>query len=229
MVYAISDIHGCYKTLRSLIQMLEQASVDNTYYFLGDYIDRGPDSKKVLYYLIDIKKNNNKIQIIRGNHEQMMLNVYKHSRKDDYLLWHQNGCEPTLTNFNIPLGILEIKSYLPSSYIDFIELLPYYIETENYLLVHGGFNFQSSDPFSDFESMLWIRNLDYNRTLSKGKTIIHGHTSEPAEMITSNIINKSRVIGIDSGCVYKKHTGLGKLSALNLETMELTSIENIDF
>ena len=64
MDYAISDIHGCYKTLQALIHKINTISTDNTFYFLGDYIDRGPNSKQVLDFLIELKQNRNTINII---------------------------------------------------------------------------------------------------------------------------------------------------------------------
>ena len=79
MNYAISDIHGCYKTLQVLFQQLESISIDNKYYFLGDYIDRGPDSRKVLDFLMKLRNKNKDVVILRGNHEQMMLDNYNTS------------------------------------------------------------------------------------------------------------------------------------------------------
>ncbi len=229
MIYAISDIHGCYKTLQVLLQKLEYKPSEDRCFFLGDYIDRGPSSKAVLDFLIDLKQHNNRLTILRGNHEQMMLDTFKNNRKEDYLLWKQNGCETTLQNFGVPPGDYDLIEHIPSTYIDFIESLPYFAEYDQFLLAHAGFNFQSGDPFNDTNSMLWIRDEDYDKTLSEGKTIIHGHTQRPVFQILKKINNKSNVICIDSGCVYKKVLDLGWLSALNLETFELISVKNIDF
>lgn len=229
MIYALSDIHGCYKTLQKLLQQLEDCSTENTYYFLGDYIDRGPDSKAVLDFLINFRNHNNRVVILRGNHEQMMLDTFKDSNLSNCSLWEQNGCKATLQNFGVPSGDYNLSKYVPLKYIEFIESLPHFAEYDQFLLAHAGFNFHSGDPFNDTDSMLWTRFDDYDKTLSKGKTVIHGHTQRPLDQILKTIKNKSNVISIDSGCVYKKNLDLGWLSALNLNTLELTSIENIDF
>lgn len=229
MHYAISDIHGCIKTLKELIKTIEAVSSDNTYYFLGDYIDRGPDSKSVLDYLIDLKHSKQAIHIIRGNHEEMMLNTYLNNDIEDYLLWMNNGASQTLKNYNVPNGIYHLTSYIPRKYIEFIESMPYFIETEKFILVHAGINFNSDNPFNDKISMIWTREENYNSDLAKRKFIIHGHTQLPKKQILKNIENENKILCIDSGCVYKQIKEYGYLSALNLDTLELISTENIDF
>jgi len=121
MIYAISDIHGCYKTLQKLLNKLDGISTDNTYFFLGDYIDRGPDSKSVLDFLIDFRQQNNSAFILRGNHEQMMMDTFKKNSKENCFLWEQNGCRTTLKNFGVPTGDYNLVKYIPLKYIEFIE------------------------------------------------------------------------------------------------------------
>ena len=228
MNYAISDIHGCYKTLQVLFQQLESISIDNKYYFLGDYIDRGPDSRKVLDFLMKLRNKNKDVVILRGNHEQMMLDNYNNSSKENFLLWKQNGCEATLLNYDIPTSPVYEIGDIPIEYIEFINSMPYYAESDEFLMAHAGFNFQSTDPFTDYQSMLWMRTDDYDAKISKGKKVIHGHTQIPISQILEKINNKSTIICIDSGCVYNKYPDLGWLSALNLTTFELISVKNID-
>ncbi|OFX27609.1 MAG: hypothetical protein A2041_03045 [Bacteroidetes bacterium GWA2_31_9b] len=228
MRFAIGDIHGCLKTTNLLIDKLRQISPELTLYFLGDYIDRGPDSRAVLDRLIELKSNSPSIYILRGNHEQMMLDTYKHIDNNNYILWQKNGSKQTLSNFSVPKGIIDISNYIPEKYIHFIESMPYFIETDQFFLSHAGINFNSVNPFTDTMSMIWMREENYNTELAKGKYIIHGHTQLPVEQIIKNIKNQNKTICIDSGCIYKYINGFGKLSALNLDTFELISIDNID-
>ncbi|MGE0088950.1 MAG: metallophosphoesterase family protein [Bacteroidales bacterium] len=228
MIYAISDIHGCFKTLQLLFKQLESISAENKYYFLGDYIDRGPDSRKVLDFLMNLSKKNKDVVILRGNHEQMMFDNYNNCSKENFLLWKENGCETTLLNFDIPANHGYEIADLPHEYIDFINSMPYYAESDEFLMAHAGFNFQSSNPFTDTQSMLWMRTDDYDVKISKGKKVIHGHTQIPLNQILQKLNNKSNVISIDSGCVYNKYKDLGWLSAFNLSTFELISVKNID-
>ena len=227
MNYAISDIHGCLKTLLALLQKIENNSINNTFYFLGDYIDRGPDSKAVLDYMINFRNHNN-AHFIKGNHEQMMLNTYISGTIYDYSLWKQNGSEQTMHSFSVPSGAHDIKKYIPLMYIDFIESMPYYLELENFFLVHAGFNFNSDNPFTDTNSMLWTRFEENNTKFTNGKYIIHGHVPTSVEQIMLHLHEKRNILSIDSGCVYNQFNDLGKLSALNLDTMELIYTDNID-
>lgn len=228
MIYAISDIHGCYKTFQLLFHQLESISANNKYYFLGDYIDRGPDSRKVLDFLMNLNQKNKEVVILRGNHEQMMLDNYNNSSKENFLLWKQNGCEATLLNYDIPTSPGYEIGDIPIEYINFINSMPYYAESDEFLMAHAGFNFQSTDPFTDYQSMLWMRTDDYDAKISKGKKVIHGHTQIPIPQILEKINNESTIISIDSGCVYNKYPDLGWLSAFNLNTFKLTSVKNID-
>jgi serine/threonine protein phosphatase 1 len=72
-VFIIGDIHGCNKTFRKLV--LEKISIRKTdkIYCLGDYIDRGPDSKGVIDFIIQLRKDGFNIHTLRGNHEQLLL------------------------------------------------------------------------------------------------------------------------------------------------------------
>lgn len=227
MDFAIGDIHGCFNTLKLLLQKIDYNLSDN-YYFLGDYIDRGPESKNVLDLLIELNQTNKNLHLLRGNHEQMMIDTYRNKKINDYILWKQNGSETTLENFGILEDTLLLLDIIPMKYIGFMEALPFYVETDEYLFVHAGFNFNTSNTFSDTETMLWTREEDYNFEKAKGKTIIHGHTPTLPEQVKQDIKQHSKTICIDTGCVFNRIPDLGYLSALNLTTKELISVNNID-
>ena len=110
---------------------------------------------------------------------------------------------------------------------DFIKNLKYYIEIENFILVHGGLNFNIDNPLSDKEGMLWIRNKEVDKEKINGKRIIVGHTPTKLKKIKKSL-SKDRIL-LDGGCVYV-HTKkkLGNLVALELNSMELLIQENID-
>lgn len=95
MNYCVSDIHGCSKTLRALLRSISLTPTD-TVYFLGDYVDRGPDSKGVL----DIVMGMPNAICLKGNHEDMMLKALEPTAGyDTKRLWMENGGEPTLKSF----------------------------------------------------------------------------------------------------------------------------------
>jgi serine/threonine protein phosphatase 1 len=226
MRYAIGDIHGCIKTIESLINRIVINDNNPTFYSVGDLIDRGPNAKAVLDFLMDLKKNY-PVQIVRGNHEEMMLNALSLGSEN----WFFNGAENTLRSFqsNVNISGMKLQNIIPQKYIDFIRSLPYYIDVEDYLIVHAGFNFSAPNPFDDTEAMLWTRIEENDFQYTQGKKIIHGHTPIPFQQIKMNIQNaKNNIYNIDSGCVYIKFNDLGTLTALNMDTLELIYTKNVD-
>src|SRR6056297_3080965 len=97
MRYAISDIHGCFKTFRRLIESGIKMEKNDQLFLMGDYIDRGPSSKQVLDYILYLMENNYNVVLLRGNHEEIFLNVI--DGKHDVSLWYYNGGLETLHDF----------------------------------------------------------------------------------------------------------------------------------
>lgn len=199
---AISDIHGCSATFRALVWEQVKLTKKDELYLLGDYVDRGPNSKGVLDFIFHLKEKGYQVHCLRGNHEQMMLAAYYNPA--EFGLWYRNGGNTALQSFDALIDMGRIGQ----KYWDFIKTLPYYMELEDYFLVHAGFNFDLQDPLQDTESMIWIRR--WYRQLKKPrtqkwlghKTIIHGHTPTPKtdiEMMAS-ILDRHPVLNIDAGC-----------------------------
>jgi|SRR6056297_1135590 len=227
MRYAIGDIHGCIKTLEKLINKIIQKDNNPQFYSVGDLIDRGPDAKAVIDFFMDLKKNY-PVQIVRGNHEEMMLNTLSKDSEN----WFFNGAENTLRSFqnNLKMDGMKLQNIIPQKYIDFISSLSYYIELEDYFIVHAGFNFAGNNPFEDTDAMVWTRTEENNPEFTNNKKIIHGHTPIPFQQIKMNIQNTiSTIYNIDSGCVYLTFNDLGTLTALNMDTLELINLKNVDF
>ena len=95
----IGDIHGCLKTLQELLDKKIQVGLRDQLYFVGDYIDRGPDSRGVLDYLIGMKREGFKMVFIRGNHEEMLIESF--SSETFFHPWIYNGGGKTLESFGI--------------------------------------------------------------------------------------------------------------------------------
>ncbi len=229
--FAIGDIHGCIDTLQKLIEDRIKLTKNDKLFFVGDYIDRGKNSKAVLDYLIRLQQEGYQLIPIKGNHEEMMLKA----RFDefDFGLWLCNDGDTTLRNFGIrnpyKHGCCSFLK-IPDEYIDFINELPYFNnDEEDFFFVHAGINFNAPDPLKDYHAMVWLREENYNENILKNKTIIHGHTPVNLVRIHEIIKNKdTKVINIDAGCVYASFQGLGNLVAINLDTYELFTQPNID-
>lgn len=220
--WVIGDVHGCSKTLRSLIEDKIQPGKSDKVIFVGDYVDRGPDSKGVLAYLMELRLMGYKLVMLRGNHEEMMLcSIHDAKIRKD---WFFNGGMPTLRSF----GAREPKE-IPGQFLEFVDTLDYYHEMNDFLIVHAGLNFDIPDPLTDLEGMLWIRNTIVLPEKIGNRTMVHGHTPVTVPQIMDSIQSNSKDIDLDAGCVYTGTEGLGNLCALELNSMRLEVQPNIDF
>ncbi|MFP4369097.1 MAG: metallophosphoesterase family protein [Candidatus Kapaibacterium sp.] len=220
-VFIIGDIHGCNKTFNSLLYDNLRVNTEDKIYLLGDYIDRGPDSCGVVDTILNLQANGYELECLIGNHEQMLLDSL--NSIEDFQLWMQNGAVNTLKSF----GIEYIQS-LPMKYVNFFKNLNFFIELDNYILVHGGLNFSIDDPLQDKSSMVWKRNTTVEKEKIGGKRIIVGHTPVDKNTVIESL-NTDRIM-LDAGCVYHGfYRNLGYLAALELNTGELFFKENVDF
>jgi len=224
--YVLTDIHGCLKTFKHLVNRL-RLSKDDKLYILGDLIDRGPNSKGVIDYIWKLQNDGYQIKCIKGNHDQMMLNALESmSRERD---WLSNGGWTTVRSFQT-----KTLKDIPLEYYHFISKMPYFIEVDDFIIVHAGLNFKTEQPLEDSHAMMWIRNwyneIDYKWL--KNRIIVHGHTpiSKEKTIEMFNNLPEQQFLNLDTGCVYKgKMKGLGVLTCLNLTTKELTFQENLDW
>lgn len=212
--FAISDIHGCAKTFQQLLEDQLKVQPEDEIYLLGDYIDRGPDSKGVIDLIHTYQENGYHFHCLAGNHEDMLLQALNDG--DSHSLWeHVNGGDTTLDSFDV-----KSADQIPESYLNFIRDLGYYITLPDYLLVHAGFNFDAPDPFSDLRAMLWIRGFKTDPEVTEGRKIVHGHTPRPLEAIQKDVQNKLDTLNIDNGCAYPK-PGMMGLIAIDLDNLKL--------
>lgn len=236
---AISDIHGCLKTFRGLLEDQVELTRNDELYLLGDYIDRGPDSKGVLDYMMALDEAGYTVKSLKGNHEEMMKSASQDP--SEVAMWLYNGGQETLQSF----GIQEPRE-IPEKYLNFIDQLDFYFEVDNYLLVHAGLNFvgekvgeegqgflwRMHNPLRDRKSMLWIRwwYEDINWGWLKDRIIVHGHTPVEAEEIWDmhEVLNEDQVLDIDNGCFAKFREGMGQLCAFDMTNKALYFQENID-
>jgi serine/threonine protein phosphatase 1 len=218
-LFAISDIHGCYKPFYELIVNKIDLKKSDRLILLGDYIDRGENSREVIDFIIDLIKKGFDITPLTGNHEQMLINAYNDI--EELPLWIMNSGDSTLLSF----GSMDIRE-MGGKYIDFFTSLEYYKKIGNFIFVHAGFNDYASDPFTDNYNMVWECRPSYENKVFWGQTIIHGHRPKFLDYILKLIREKSNVIPIDTGCVYEKELGYGMLSALEAGSMTLFTVPN---
>jgi serine/threonine protein phosphatase 1 len=221
--YAISDIHGCFKTFRYLVEEGIKLTISDQLFLLGDYVDRGPSSQAVLDYIIQLIEKGYQIFPLRGNHENDLLEYARGEPR--FLLWQLN-------KHNYP-GIARDGKLL-DRYSQFLNRLPYYYELNDYFLVHAGFDFGSEKPFENRDAMLWLKYFDPAEDQLNGKKIIHGHDPAYMDVIIDHIEKDRITIPLDNGVCYTgKHklydtSKLGSLCALDLDTPQLFAQKNMD-
>ena len=218
-LFAISDIHGCYKLFYELVVNIIKLRKSDQLILLGDYIDRGDQSKEVIDFIMDLCKEGFNIMPLAGNHEVMLIDSYHESEM--LPLWLMNHGLSTLMSF----GIEDIKD-IDAVYLEFFNKLEFYKVLGNLVFVHAGFDDMAIDPFSDNQAMIWECMYSYKNPVLAEKTIIHGHRPKTISYVEKLINEKSRVIPIDTGCVYGLESGYGYLSALEVNSMTLYSIPN---
>lgn len=184
---AIGDIHGCREQLAALLAAVVPTLRDQVV-FLGDYLDRGPDSEGVINDLIDFSQAFPSSIFLRGNHEEMFLNYLD---GEDPMMFMLNG------------GAKTVHSYKhagqwppPQAHRDFIDSLQDCHETASFIFVHAGLRPGISLSGQDKKDFLWIRQEFINSDYDWGKTVVYGHTP-----VTEPFMSKTR-LGIDTGCVY---------------------------
>ncbi len=215
-VFAVGDIHGYFRSFKTLIEDKIGFDTSDKLILLGDYIDRGTESKEVIDYILRHQQNGFDVIPLLGNHEAMLLEAYEN--KDKTPLWLYNGGTQTLKSFSI-----SELSNIDSVYIKFFRRLPYYYSLNEFLFVHAGFNDKIDAPFEDKYSMLWYCLKKYSNPLLKNKVIIHGHRPQKVSSLANAMRTNRNVINIDTGCVYADREDYGKLTAIEINTFTITS------
>ena len=227
--WVIPDIHGCFLTLKALIENQIKPNKNDHLIFLGDYIDRGPDSKGVIDYIMELQKNNYNITALMGNHEDYCIRAYDEDVKNKGFLgfrkktkiqreWEMYGGIQALDSFDV-----EWPKDIPEVYINWVRNLDYYTEVDDYIIVHAGLNFKEDDPFKDKRAMIWIRDFKVDIEKINNKKVIHGHVPVNLEFIDLSLVSSDyKFIALDNGVYYTGKAGYGNLVALELTEMKYT-------
>jgi serine/threonine protein phosphatase 1 len=217
--FVISDIHGCFSTFNEVLNTIGLTTGDELL-LLGDYINRGPKSKEVVDEIIKLQSEGYNVTALKGNHEEM---IFDSIALEDW----NGGTEETLLSF----GISHLKE-LDRKYLNWFSKLKPIWSVEEFIFVHAGLNFTTSNPLQDIHSMCWIRNwhdtIDFNWL--GNRKIIHGHVPSSRLEIEKMFENfdRSRVLNIDNGCYMKGENGFGGLCCVELNQMELIFQKNIN-
>lgn len=197
---AIGDIHGCAKALAALIDAIEPTE-DDVIIPLGDYVDRGPDSRGVVDHLIELVDRCQLIPLL-GNHEAMMLDAIESPEVREF--WYGVGGRETVASYG---GSLD---EIPFEHSVFLRGLNRFHETDSHLFVHANYDATLSLDQQPDRLLLWehvVHALPERHR--SGKTAVVGHTPQG----TGEILDMDYLICIDTYCV-----GGGWLTALDVES-----------
>lgn len=184
--FAIGDIHGCLEELNKMLDAIYAYGKKGKIVFLGDYVDRGPDSKGVIDAIMAGPPDGYTFIALMGNHEDMMRSAIRH--EVDMGWWIGNGGAETLASFDGG----EIRSYLP-----WIDSLRQIYSDRHRIFVHAGYDEMLPEGQQSEKDLLWKRFPPHYSGQYGGKHLVHGHT--PAERnptVTGNRTN------IDGACVF---------------------------
>ena len=190
MLYVVADIHGQLTQLTRALSLIEQdGGREGSVVFLGDYTDRGPDSRAVIDTLIEGRDAGRNWQFIKGNHDRMFCYFMEEEPREDPrlrsgLTWRHDrlGGAMTLASYGVnitasPAKIhAEAREKVPAAHIEFLEAAQLYIETEAFICVHAGLRPGTSLEDQLEDDLLWIRGDFLESDEDFGKLIVHGHT-----------------------------------------------------
>jgi serine/threonine protein phosphatase 1 len=242
--FAIGDVHGELGHLFTLLSSFPELDEQDTIVFLGDYLDRGPQSAQVLDYVRSVLPTQTRARVValRGNHEDAWLKVVSH-RWDAFVDPPGNGCLATMRSYTggpqpaegeMPRvderEALRTGSFIPMDVLDWLSELPYWYEDEHAIYVHAGLmkhkdgHWEHPSQMDDMTPLLWLRTEEFFLRY-RGKRVIFGHTSTeclPQELSQytpddpTDLWAGENVIGIDTGC----GSG-GFLTAIELPAMNV--------
>lgn len=221
VLYAIGDVHGCFDALQALEARIVadaggRRAEKPLIVYLGDYVDRGPQSRDVLSHLARNDHNDGIARIaLCGNHDDAFLRFIRDPVENT--AWLDYGGDATLRSYGLgnmahqrrPEALLDVGRALaeavPQAHIDLLENLPVYAQSGDRLFVHAGI--RPGIPLDDQadEDLLWIREPFLNEGPRLPITVVHGHTAgvEP-------VFGDGRIC-IDTGCY-----ATGRLTALRV-------------
>ena len=231
-VYAIGDVHGCLREMKSLLKLIGKDLKDrpikkHRIIFLGDYVDRGPNSREVLDCLIKLRETNSAVECLLGNHDEKVIRLHgelESASLDNFLRY---GGAATLKSYGfskLELTVLKsagfsgairkafmktVRNRIPVEHEHFLLKLPRSLVEGDYFFCHAGVRPDVVLDDQSAEDLVGIREPFLSHAKALPKIIVHGHTRQKAPDVRSNRIN------VDTSCCYGH-----ALTALVLEGTE---------
>jgi serine/threonine protein phosphatase 1 len=228
-VYAIGDVHGRYDLLRALLDKIgahsESAPPAQSMHviLLGDLVDRGPDSLKVLNFVRGVQQRTSNLVVLAGNHEETMVRALA-GEPGLLQAWLRIGGRETLRSFGFeapespldyPAFLEHVRQSLPPGLLDWVRGLPLTAESGDYFFCHAGVRPGVSLRKQSRNDLLWIREEFLANEKPYGMVIVHGHS------IADDVELRSNRIGLDTGAY---RTGVLTALCLDGTSREIISV-----
>lgn len=208
--FIVGDVHGCLGMLQRLMDHIGWRPEVDRLIFLGDFIDRGSESRGVVEYVLEISKRSEHVECLMGNHEKILLDFLDGRDMNTFFV---NGGLATLNSYR---G--ETPKYggflIPDEHLSFFRSLKLLIELDDFYIVHAGFRPGVPIEQQTTEDLLWIRDSFIFSNYYFGKRVIFGHTPFAQPLVMEN------KIGLDTGAVYGN-----RLTCLELPSLKFHSVE----
>ncbi|QAY68094.1 metallophosphoesterase family protein [Paenibacillus protaetiae] len=204
----ISDIHGCLDELRALLRQTGYTPGEDKLILLGDYVDRGLNSKETVEEAIRLV--NNGAAAIRGNHDQRLADLVRNGGDEVVRKFFEHGGEQTFRSYaGVPSSDMSLSAFRQlmltkfAHHLAFLEELPFYIEDDRHIYVHAGLHPDFSNWKEQPEyNFMYIKEPFLSRPAAVSKTVVFGHTRTADIHGSANIWFGGGKIGIDGGCAY---------------------------
>jgi serine/threonine protein phosphatase 1 len=206
-IFAIGDIHGCNTKLVALLARLPVDKENDLLVFLGDYINRGPDSRRVLDTLLHVKSTYDHVVFLKGNHEQMLLDYAATGDVETLHMLRSMGIDATAASYGSSVRGLQNLSCMPAEHQDFLQNLEFSLVAGKYTFTHADMDEEKlalagtrSDALESQRyaeaSLLASRRLAREDICFMGQVIVFGHLPFETPLVMPDRI------GIDTGAVY---------------------------
>lgn len=211
LLYVIGDVHGCAGLLDRLVSRIAQdqshlKAPQADMVFVGDYVDRGPNSRAVIDRLIALSSaSDSRITCLGGNHEDMCV-TFLDGSGDEGAIWLANGGRETLLSYGlqVPQRLIKPQEFdalrsaaraaVPQSHLDWLRARPVFWTSGDVIVVHAAFESSKPPEDQDRSTLIWGRNEGFlKEQRTTGPWVVHGHT------ITRPLAARGRRIPVDSG------------------------------
>lgn len=194
-IFAVGDIHGCHAKLARLLEALPLEPEGDQLVFLGDYINRGPNTREVLDLLLKLEQQRPDTVFLTGNHEETLLQYARTGDMDLLPLLRSMGVEATLKSYGQALpDSLRDLSFMPREHVEFLLRLEPHYRAGGYLFVHAGVNPQGElAPDCPGGESLTVRDMFLTCAPDGPETVVFGHTGFDTPFVAPG------KIGVDTG------------------------------